>query len=158
LSTENSKKASAALSATCADSAEIALSGAWLNLADRREALAVLDQISKSPGLKRMMIRDGGITEWDSSLIIFLRSLHALSVTSGCSMDVSGLPEGIQRLLNLANAVPERKGARRAEQKVSIATMVGNRTLRGLRDFGDSVRFLGELTVAFIAMAKGKAR
>jgi phospholipid/cholesterol/gamma-HCH transport system permease protein len=139
-------------------SAGLALSGAWRHDADRREAVASLERVSALSGLKKLVVHDEGITAWDSALLVYLRSLHALAAASEFSLDLSGLPEGPRKLIELAHAVPPRKGAQRADGNVSLFTMVGRRTLRGFRDFGASVQFLGELTQAFGAMLRGRAR
>jgi len=134
------------------------LSGPWRIYDDRKPATAVLSEISQSGDLKKVIFRDEGISAWDSSLLIFLRSVMALVRSSGAEIDVSALPEGVRRLLALADAVPERKGARRSDQRKSWLTRVGERSIKGFHDFGESVKFLGELTQAFIAMVRGKAK
>lgn len=138
--------------------AELVLSGTWRHDADRLPAIASLEQIRGLTGLQTLIVRDDGIVAWDSALLVYLRSLHALAAGSGFSLDVSGLPDGPRKLLELANAVPERKGERRPGGDRSLLVVVGQRVLRGLQDFGVSLRFLGELTQAFGAMLRGRAR
>jgi len=136
----------------------LAFSGSWRSMDDRSKAADLLAQFKTETGMKQITLRDEGITAWDSSLLIFLRSITDLAKSSNAKVDDSGLPEGVQRLLHLADAVPERKGARRTETKISWLTRVGEGTQKGFHDFGESIKFLGELTLAFIAMVKGKAR
>jgi len=135
---------------------EVALSGDWRVDADRSGAREVLSR--ELAGVKRIVVRDGGIVSWDSALMVFLRALSASAKSAGAHIDGSGMPEGVRRLLGLADAVPERKGARRSDVTESWLVRVGKRTQRGLHDFGESVKFLGELTMAFGAMIKGRAR
>ncbi|HMO51886.1 MAG TPA: ABC transporter permease [Kiritimatiellia bacterium] len=136
----------------------LSLSGSWRNSDDRSEAKAFLSALPQHDGVKRIVFHDGGIQEWDSTLLTFLRGLNVIGRERGVEMDLSGLPEGIRRLIHLAEAVAERKGARRSASKKSWLTRVGERTLKGFQDFGDSIRFLGELTQAFMAMLRGKAK
>src|SRR4051794_10447146 len=50
---------------------------------------------------------------WDSVLVQFLCELEGLAEAEKIAVDRSGLPGGAARLVALARAVPERKGARR---------------------------------------------
>ncbi len=140
------------------DEVTVLLSGDWLFSGGRAAADDFLKLAAGWTGVRRVVVSGGGIGLWDSTLVVFLRSLTALLLTSGVEIDVTGLPEGVRRLLHLASAIPERKGARRSDQKKPWITRVGERAIRGFSDFGASIRFLGELTQAFVAMARGKAR
>lgn len=136
----------------------LSLSGFWRSADDRSGPNAFLRDFSTRTGITKVAFRDGGIRDWDSTLLTFLRALGAIARSQGQQLDLSELPEGVRRLLNLAEAVPERKGARRREKRISWLTRVGERSLKGFQDFGDSIDFLGELTQAFVAMLRGKAR
>jgi len=136
----------------------LSFSGSWRSCDDRSKASGLLSQFSAETGVNQVALRDTGITAWDSSLLIYLRAVMAIAKGNNAEVDDTGLPEGVRRLLHLADAVPERKGARRTGSKVSWLTKVGEGTQKGFHDFGESIKFLGELTQAFIAMVKGKAR
>lgn len=135
----------------------LSLSGSWRTAADRAEPKACLRDFSQRAGITHVAFHDGGIREWDSSLLMFVRGLSAIARAQGQQVDLSGLPEGVRRLMHLAEAVPERKGARRTGTGKSWLTRVGDRSLKGFHDFGESIKFLGDLTQAFIAMLRGKA-
>lgn len=137
-------------------SLEISLSGAWRLGVGRPDVAGVIQREMR--GVSRVTVRDAGIGAWDSSLPVCLRALAVGARQAGATIDWSGLPEGVRRLLDLSEAVPERKGARRAEVEDPWLVRVGKRTQSGLHDFGESVKFLGELTMAFGAMIRGKAR
>jgi phospholipid/cholesterol/gamma-HCH transport system permease protein len=117
-----------------------------------------LRDFSHHAGITRISFHDGGIRDWDSTLLTFLRGLSAIARAQGQQVDLTELPEGVRRLMHLAEAVPERKGARRTGSNKSWLTRVGDRSLKGFHDFGEAITFLGELTQAFIAMLRGKAR
>ncbi len=137
---------------------DLTLAGSWRLVDDRSQATGFLRDFAQDAESRQVVIRDGGIEGWDSALLIFLRAVGVIARERGHMLDVSGLPEGVRRLLNLADAVPERKGARRKEKCKSWLTRVGERSLKGFEGFGDSIRFLGELTQAFVAMLRGKAK
>jgi phospholipid/cholesterol/gamma-HCH transport system permease protein len=109
-------------------------------------------------GCRRLILKDGGITAWDSSLVVYLRRLAASAHAAGVVLDDSAMPEGVRRLLRLSDAVPERKGARRGEKNDPWLARVGIRAQRGWADLLSSIRFVGELTLAFVAMVRGRAR
>ncbi len=136
----------------------LTFSGAWRTEADRPDAAKVLDQIANVTKGTTLFLRDGGITAWDSSLLVYLRAVQAVVGPVDNPVDGSGLPRGVQSLLRLAGAVPERQGVRRVSAKTSWVERIGLRCLRGFHDFGVSIHFLGELTMAFGAMLRGKAR
>lgn len=133
------------------------LSGPWRLQHDTTMANEVIAQFKQNQAVRCVKLYDDGIASWDSSLLIFLRSLSAIAQSSGVSLDTAAMPEGVLKLLHLADAVEERKGARRTETTKSWLTRVGERTQRGLHDFGESIKFLGELSLAFWAMIRGKA-
>ncbi len=124
---------------------------------DQGDVKDVLTGVNQGAAVSRMTFIDEGISSWDSSLLIFLRSVAGLARSSGALLELSALPEGVRKLLHLADAVEERKGARRTETTKSWLTRVGERTQRGFHDFGESIKFLGELSLAFGAMIRGKA-
>src|SRR5262245_28300616 len=66
---------------------------------------------------------------WDTSLLTFLDKVLALCGRQTVNVDRSGLPPGVQRLVALAEAVPERKGARAGEIDESTLERVGRATL-----------------------------
>jgi phospholipid/cholesterol/gamma-HCH transport system permease protein len=134
------------------------ISGSWRIQGEQTLARAALGDLHQLGPFNRILLLDDGITSWDSSLLTFLRAVYAMAREKSAEIDVAALPEGVRRLLHLAEAVPERKGARRTEKKTSWIVRVGNRTIKGFRDFGESVKFLGELTQAFVAMIRGKAK
>src|SRR5262249_46400102 len=65
----------------------------------------------------------------------------------GVAVDRAGLPGGVQRLLALARAVPERQGARRTQQRPDLLTRVGRSSLGFFAMTGDFISFLGEAVV-----------
>lgn len=136
----------------------LSLSGSWRSADDRSEPSAYLREFSSVTGITRVTFRDDGIREWDSTLLTFLRALSAMARSQGQQLDLSELPEGVRRLIHMADAVPERKGARKTGSNKSWLTRVGERFLKGCHDFGEAIVFLGELTQAFTAMLRGKAR
>ena len=88
-------------------------------------------------------------------------------ISDQCGRDLSrarnrgrsgGLPAGLRRLLELAEAVPEKKGARSEAARISFFTRMGNATLGYGLSVNEFLSFLGEVTLAFGKFLRGKAR
>jgi hypothetical protein len=65
----------------------------------------------------------------------------------GHEVDRSALPGGVERLVALARAVPERAGARRTLQRPDLLTRVGVGSLSFFVSTADLVTFLGEAII-----------
>jgi phospholipid/cholesterol/gamma-HCH transport system permease protein len=68
------------------------------------------------------------------------------------------LPAGVSRLLGLAEAVPERKGARVDDVDESVLERVGKATLSTTESAIDALAFIGEATRAVGRLFTGRAR
>lgn len=73
-------------------------------------------------------------------------------------MEREGLPSGVRRLLDLAEAVPERKGARKDLIEASLLERIGTTTIGAASSAAAMLAFLGEVTVAFCQFLWMKAR
>ncbi len=136
----------------------IKLSGPWHLTRDVPSA-AILRQELESPGaLKTISFDTSGLTHWDSGLIAFLIQTSATCRARNIEQDRRGLPDGLRRLLELAEAVPEKKGTRNEAVQVPFFQRVGNLTIGYGLSVDDFMSFLGNLTVAFGKFVRGKAR
>jgi phospholipid/cholesterol/gamma-HCH transport system permease protein len=134
------------------------LSGPWHLKRDLPPISLMTAELGSRPGARRLAYETGDLTHWDSGLISFLTSAAEICRARGIAEDRSGLPAGLQRLLELAEAVPEKKGARSAAVRVSFLTRVGNASLGYGLSVNEFLRFLGEITIAFGKFLRGKAR
>ena len=141
-----------------ADTIRLRLSGSWRLSRPLPAAAEVERELEGRSGIRRIAIDVGGLTGWDSGLLIFLRGLDGFADRMGLETDASGLPEGVRRLLRLAAAVPERAGARRAAARESFLARVGRETVALVQASRELVAFLGEVTIAFGRLLRGKAR
>ena len=98
------------------------------------------------------------MTAWDSAFLTFLKRLLEWCGERNLPVDLSGLPEGVGKLLALATAVPERKGARREEHRQSFLARVGNSAAGTWSSAVEMVAFVGDATLAFLALVRGQAR
>ncbi len=96
--------------------------------------------------------------KWDSGLMIFLVRLIDYCTTNHIRLHRETLPSGVQKLLQLSTAVPERKGARRTVLGQPVLARIGNVTIEMHRNWGDLLSFVGEIFFGFLNFLRGKAR
>ncbi len=70
---------------------------------------------------------------------------------------MTGLPEGVQRLIKLANAVPPKKDTGRAEKHASIVTRAGKSAISLVHSTKTVLHFTGETCMAASRFFTGKA-
>ncbi len=107
---------------------------------------------------QRVAFESGGLAEWDSSLLSFVWSVSELCTRRGIEADPSGLPHGLKNLLELAEAVKEKKDDSRGKRRPSLVERVGRVSIATADSLGESLRFLGQVVVAFGNLARGRAR
>lgn len=95
---------------------------------------------------------------WDSGLLTFLLKVREYCDACHIAIDDGGLPEGAQRLISLATAVPERQGARRGTIKGSLFVRVGDGLIKWWGSIVEVLGFIGELFLSFMRIFVGKVR
>lgn len=127
----------------------IELSGDW---SDYGQCPAWHDVFVKVSG-NRVTFACGSLGQWNTSLVTYLFHLSKAFQAGGVVLDYSSLPEGVQTLLGLAQAVPERKltsDAKRGRllERVSKSVISTVRTSLSILDFTGALivavlRFVG---------------
>ncbi|MBI3799235.1 MAG: ABC transporter permease, partial [Deltaproteobacteria bacterium] len=108
--------------------------------------------------VQRLVFDTAGVAEWDSRFLTFLLAIDKLCRQKNVEIDHAGLPKGVQGLLRLATAVPERSGARREAVKESRLVRIGKATQANIQAVPDVLDFLGQAVIAFARLLRGKAR
>lgn len=134
------------------------LAGAWVAGSAIPDPRQVERRLAESIGVRRLAFDAAGLGEWNSTLLAFLDKLERLAEQRNIPVDRSGLPDGVRRLLELATAVPEKKGARRLTVRETLLSAVGNGTLSLWREGGKFVAFVGEATLSMLRLVSGRAR
>ncbi len=137
---------------------QVQVSGSW-TLANGLPSTTEVEQaIEGGEGLSRLCFDSGHLEAWDSSLVNMIFRLARASERAGISLDVSGLPEGLRGLLDLARAVPPREETRDHDPDTSFLADVGGETIEFFRSVADIVRFVGGVSVSLGRMLSGRAR
>jgi phospholipid/cholesterol/gamma-HCH transport system permease protein len=134
------------------------LKGAW-RLSEgiaTPQGLFDLEELTAKPG--SLKVDASALADWDSALIVYLVDLKKSCDGSGIALDLSGLPEGARRLVDLALAVPEREGARRSDRVAGFVETLGRETMGAIKSAGEMLEFLGESLIALARAATGRAR
>ncbi len=98
------------------------------------------------------------MTQWDSALLTSIGQLLELCRKRQLEVDRSGLPEGVRRMLSLAEAVPEKTDARKAEEDGPFLARVGSIYLAAYDSVVELLEFIGAVTLVFVKFVAGKAR
>lgn len=136
----------------------IRITGSWLQNSKIKPVETVLEALKESQHLNRVMLQAGDLSQWDSRLPTYLLKIIDYCHANKIDVELSGLPDGVQDLLTLARAVPERSGARRSAQKTPALAKFGNIILAGLEDGKGVISFIGETLLAGCSLITGKAR
>ena len=136
----------------------VRLFGEWVLASGAHSSAELSRWLSETPRPTKISFEAGELGAWDNVLIDFLSKLEASAGALDVAIDRSGLPGGVQRLVGLARAVPERQGARRTQQRPDLLTQVGRSSLSFFATTADFVSFLGEAIIGIGRMLVGKAR
>jgi phospholipid/cholesterol/gamma-HCH transport system permease protein len=136
----------------------IRLVGVWSLRSGIPSATDVQGQIASTGNWRRVAFDARELTSWDSSVLTFLVEVSELCRQRGIPINREGLPIGVQKLLALAEAVPERKGARREVTEASFLERLGTGTLGLAGSAKEMLAFLGDMTVTLLALFRLKAR
>lgn len=132
--------------------------GDWTKNQEPPPIEPVLQQLDSDQGISQLNFATDRLGDWDSVLMTELVRLIDHGKSRQINVETSTLPSGIQGLLNLVYAVPERAGARRSEERQPWLTLFGNSALTIFRDMKDMVVFIGESALSMRALMLGKAR
>lgn len=140
------------------DGAAVALrfSGNWQRDAAVRPVAELLAELDARP-IERLLFQ-AEVEAWDSRLPSYLFRIVDYARGRGITTDDSGLPAGLQALLQLACTVPERLDAQRKVQALPWLARVGSGVQARLAEGAKLIHFIGETMLAFGSLFSGKAR
>jgi phospholipid/cholesterol/gamma-HCH transport system permease protein len=133
------------------------LSGSW-RMHDHLPSRAAIEHELGARRNARVLAFDiRGIEAWDSGFVVFVRQVLEVGRGLQLAEDLTGLPEGVRKLLDLAAAVPERETGRDVAAAPLLARL-GMAAARAAGDAREMVSFLGEACLALARFATGRAR
>src|ERR1043165_8177700 len=87
-------------------------------------------------GIRRIAFDTSGLESWDSGLLALLTKIMELARARHIDVDLSILSPGIRRLVELAEAVPERKDARGKDIDRPLLEDAGVATIKTVQGTG----------------------
>lgn len=101
------------------------LSGSWMKSEHLPRRPAIEHELRVRPTARALAFDTRGVDDWDSGFVVFVR--HVLDAGRGLPLgaDLSGLPAGVQKLLDPARAVPERETGQSARPVPLLARLGG---------------------------------
>lgn len=134
----------------------VSLLGEW-TLPNGLPSLAGIEEALEAAAPSRLVFETSELGKWDSALVTYLHGVHRLALARDLRVDLSGLPDGPRRLLTMAAALPPREANLPGEDG-ALSARVGRATLEAWDTLTDAIGFLGETTLAFASMLRGRAR
>lgn len=134
---------------------ELQLTGAWRVGASIPGAARVGHELGADHP-EHVRFETHAVVSWDFTLVAFVTRVAELARSAGVDVDCRGLPSGVQRLLALLEATPIVHPSH--EPPPSGLARIGTRLLAQRDAVRYAVHALGELTLAFSRLVRGKAK
>jgi phospholipid/cholesterol/gamma-HCH transport system permease protein len=132
------------------DTLLVRLKGSWTIEQKLPDIGEVQSQVKSDAGVKQIAFDTRELTGWDSGLLSFLVKIINQHANGNIAVQKDGLPEGVRKLIDLAFAVPERKGARKETVREPLVARIGASTIAAGQTSIDTLNFIGEAFLAFL--------
>jgi phospholipid/cholesterol/gamma-HCH transport system permease protein len=137
---------------------ELRLTGDWVarrtGLRHATEARSVVDKA----GNGTLRIDCAELGQWDSALVVFLRSVRDRARTSGVHIEDRDVPQAARQLLALAASTEPTTAPHRELSRKPVVVRVGESFLRGCSEASIAVALLGDSALRGTAALAGRAR
>jgi phospholipid/cholesterol/gamma-HCH transport system permease protein len=136
----------------------IRLAGRWELRNGLASAGALETELRREPPPSKVAFDTHQLGPWDSSILTFLTQVSEACRQRGVALDATALPAGLHNLLDLAVGVPERAGARKELTARPFLERVGTQALAVVAEGGETLSFLGSMTLASVRLVRRTAR
>ena len=130
------------------------LHGAWRATAAIPSFTQILDALLQTRSQDWQIVTDDEF-DWDSQCMVRLFQLTRYSAEHSINLDISALPDGIRKLLEVATAV--KPLAATDTTKLSLLQQLRAVFIRVYRDLLDFLGFVGAIVLALLNLLRGKA-
>ncbi|MDR0239504.1 MAG: ABC transporter permease [Deltaproteobacteria bacterium] len=107
--------------------------------------------------ISRIVYEAGDLKHWDTSLLAFVVRLERAAKAHALSISRDALPEGLQRLVDMAFAVPPGSGTKERRSEDGLYVRLGGLVLDIPPRFAELLRFQGALVLSFWRLLRGKS-
>jgi phospholipid/cholesterol/gamma-HCH transport system permease protein len=136
--------------------AVLEFAGPWSSQRRLPEAAGALAEL-RSGGIRQLAFDAGKITAWDSGFVTYVLDVLRETGHSGIAVDRAGLPEGVRRLIAMAEAVPQRQTGR-SDTRPPWLARIGTGAIATAAALQVGLAFVGESVFALGALVRGRAR
>ena len=137
----------------------VSLSGDWRFGKGKGHPATLFDKRHEIPNVRSIVFTPGDLTFWDLSLVSFLKKTTDQARQKNIPVDISLLPQGVQKLLALTSSAPppdNEMPVARVHKSVLLA--LGFSSLRWTHTFEDTLEFIGDLILSIGRFIRGKAQ
>ena len=135
---------------------KVELSGKWILNSELPAVEQIFKPLESNSSIESISFESSEIISWDTSILTFLIKINNECTNRKLRFEMDGLPEGVQRLLKLASAVPPKDSDKKAKQP-SLLERVGVYTISSFISIKEPLSFIGETFLAFIRFVTGRA-
>jgi phospholipid/cholesterol/gamma-HCH transport system permease protein len=139
------------------DTLVIHIAGDWLLETSIPSIELLENEIKLTTTVRTINFDTKNLTNWDSSLLIFLSKVFAICAQHNIHIQMEGIPHGVRTLLDLASPKRQRKGITRKVEKKSFLEGVADTTFDFIRTSKEMLAFIGEAALAFGKLLCGRA-
>jgi phospholipid/cholesterol/gamma-HCH transport system permease protein len=137
----------------------VKLTGDWIARADLPDLDPLAKQVSASLGsINAIEFETANLGRWNSGLMSFVLKCYELCERNRIEFRSQTLPDGVARLLQLSQAVPEKKDAARPATRLPFFQRLGEEALGAWAGALAMLTFVGENVLAFLKLLRGRAQ
>ena len=135
----------------------VEIAGEWLARTSLPDVSPVEKELAGSR-VSALQFDAQGLGRWDSALMVRILSIHELCTQRKVEFRAKTLPEGLAKLIALAQAVPEKAGAARQVAETTFLQRVGESGLATWMGGKEMLGFMGESVLALLNLVRGRAQ
>jgi phospholipid/cholesterol/gamma-HCH transport system permease protein len=134
------------------------LAADWLTRAGLPGIEAVAKELAAGGPLQALEFETKALGRWDSGLMTFVLKCYELCQQNRMEFRAQTLPGGIRKLVELSQAVPEKKDAAHQAERRPWLHRLGESALGAWAGTRGMLTFLGEAVLALLKMLRGQAQ
>lgn len=135
----------------------VEIAGNWLDRT-RLPDVGPVERELAGAGMGALEFQARELGRWDSALMARILAIHDLCARGNIEFRAKTLPDGLAKLIALADTVPEKKDAARAGASTNFLQRVGESVLAAWNGGAAMLSFMGESVVALLQMLRGRAQ
>jgi len=136
----------------------VRLSGVWHLKHGMPSATAVKAALTADGQPQHVAVDTSAVESWDSSLLTFVLALDDLCHEQKIAFDRTSVPAGLNRLIELAETVPDNTDAKIETARTSWAARFGAASIAEIEAGGKFVEFIGMVALALLSFVSGRSR